>query len=143
MRAPSRCVPLQAREKSAMVGCRADVAVDPRGEALALARDRVPLEVEVVVARVVAVRVDGQAPPGQCEMAVTVKCGSTTLFMAGGSSSTIFSTVTSSLPAASAASRAAPTMPSIATLPRLSARWACRMVTSGFTAGTVAIFSPV
>ena len=43
----------------------------------------------------------------------------------------------------SLASRCAPTMPCIATLPRRSARCACRIVTSGLSAGTAASRSPV
>ena len=64
-------------------------------------------------------------------------------FIAGGSDSTISSTVTNKVVAASAASRCAPTMPSMSTLPARSARCACNTVTSGLSAGTAASRSPV
>ena len=78
---------------------------------------------------------EGYAPPGQCTTAVTIQCGSTMAFIAGGERvddlldrDDAVSLPPSPLRAARRRCRA------VATLPARSARCACRMVTSGLIA---------
>ena len=125
-------------------GCRARGARSRRVKRRAVARDLVPGEVEGVVARVVALRVGRLgAARHAARRRSPPSAAARSAFIGASSSSTISSTVTSSTRAASAASFCAPTMPRSRTLPARSAFCACRIVTSGLSAGTVASASPV
>ncbi len=124
-------------------GCRARDAPSTPGTTRVRARCRPTPGRTHCPARSSRARTPDTRRPGNAPRRVTTQCGSTIEFIAGGSSSTISSTVTSSLVAASPASRCAPTMPVRETFPARSAFCACRMVTSGLIAGTAASSSPV
>ena len=122
-----------------------DVLVEPRREAVAGARDLLPLLVEGVVARRSSRRRTREVRrPARPRWPRCVQRGRMQAFApAPSKASTTSSTVTTARRAASAASFCTPMIPSMRTLPSRSAFWAWMMVTSGRSAGTAVSVSPV
>lgn len=88
-------------------------------------------------------RIRRRGAPGTTQTALTTQRGRMQALGGASSVSTISSTVTITLRAASAASFCTPRMPHSNTLPRRSACCAWITVTSGLTAGEVARVCPV